>query len=173
MFINILSYSQIVMSTTTATIFIGHTDPHESGIQPTHFIQFTENDRPALILRAIDDKSDAKVIIPSVENTIDDIYLMLAVFVLKKVRPSKEIHNLQRNSLYDILDEKERLALYIESKIAFQHNTMKLVFNMLEGCHLLNQLDKLKDYPHNFEVTTTTMKKKQSEWSDNIETKEI
>lgn len=37
------------MATTTATIFIGHAHQNNSGINPSHFIQFTENDRPALI----------------------------------------------------------------------------------------------------------------------------
>ena len=91
------------MATTTATILVGHAHQNGSGINPTHFIQFTENDRPALILREIEGGKRKKVIIPTVENTVDDIYLMIAVFILKLIKPSKEIHNLERKSLYEIL----------------------------------------------------------------------
>ena len=45
------------MATTTATILIGRAHQNDSGINPTHFIQFTENDRPALILQAIEGES--------------------------------------------------------------------------------------------------------------------
>src|SRR5688572_19868333 len=97
---NIESININIMATTTATIFIGHAHQNGSGINPTHFIQFTENDRPALILREIEGGTKITVIVPTVENTIDDIYLMIAVFILKQIKPSREIHNLERNSLY-------------------------------------------------------------------------
>ena len=96
------------MATTTATILIGRAHQNDSGINPTHFIQFTENDRPALILQAIEGESKKVVIIPTIENTIDDIYLMIAVFILKAVKPSKKLNSFSRKSLYEILDEEER-----------------------------------------------------------------
>ena len=78
------------MPTTTATIFIEHALQNHSGINPTHLIRFTENDRPALILQSLESNDEPKVIIPTIENTIDDIYLTIAVFILKKVIPTKE-----------------------------------------------------------------------------------
>jgi hypothetical protein len=39
---------------TTATILIGHAHQNHSGINPTHLIRFTENDRPALILQSLE-----------------------------------------------------------------------------------------------------------------------
>ena len=48
------------MATTTATILIGRAHQNDSGINPTHFIQFTENDRPALILQAIEGKETSE-----------------------------------------------------------------------------------------------------------------
>jgi hypothetical protein len=56
------------MATTTATIFVGHSHQNGGGINPTHLIQFTENDRPALILSDMDGKNERNVIIPTVEN---------------------------------------------------------------------------------------------------------
>ncbi len=57
-----------IMATTTATIFVGHSHQNGGGINPTHLIQFTENDRPALILSDMDGKNERNVIIPTVEN---------------------------------------------------------------------------------------------------------
>ena len=161
------------MATTTATILIGHAHQNHSGINPTHLILFTENDRPALILHSIDGKSETKVIIPTVENTVNDIYLMVAVFILKKVKPSKEIHNLKRLSLYDILEDTERLTLYSETLKVFQETRIKLVFNILDDSHLLSQLEVIKNYPNDFEITLSAIKKEFNSWSNKIITKGI
>lgn len=161
------------MATTTATIFIGHAHPNHSGINPTHLICFTENDRPALILQSLDGQSENKVIIPTIKNTVDDIYLMIAVFVLKKVTPTKEVHNLQRESLYDVLDIKERLSLYAETKKIFGRIKIKLVFNIFDDSHLLSQIDIIKTYPNDFEITLPAMKKEFDVWTNKIITKGI
>jgi len=161
------------MATTTATILIGHAHQNNSGIILTHIILFTENDRPALILNSIDGKSETKVIIPTVENTVNDIYLMVAVFILDKVKPSKEIHNFKRLSLYDILDDNERLTLYSETLKVFQETRIKLVFNILDDSHLLSQLEIIKNYPNDFEITLPVIKKELDAWSKKIITKGI
>lgn len=161
------------MATTTAIILVGHAHQNNSGINPTHIIRFTENDRPALILQNLEVNNDHKVIIPTIENTVNDIYLMIAVFILKKVNPSKEIHNLNRESLYDILDEKERLILYSDAKKIIEETNIKVVFNILDDSHLLNQIDVIKSYPNDFEVTLPAMKKEYNAWANTIVTKGI
>jgi hypothetical protein len=161
------------MATTTATIFIGHAHQNNSGINPSHFIQFTENDRPALILHSIDKSLEHKVIIPTVENTINDIYLMIAIYILKMVTPSKELHNAQRKSLYELLDENERLQLYSQTKKIFEATKIKIVFNILDDSHLLGQVDIIKAYPNDFEVTLPAVKKEYDAWSNSIMTKGI
>lgn len=72
------------MSTTTATILIGRAHQNHGGIIPTHLIQLTENSRPSLLLQPIEGPSDVKVVIPTLENIVDDIYLMVTVFILNK-----------------------------------------------------------------------------------------
>ena len=161
------------MATTTATILIGHAHQNNSGINPTHLIRFTENDRPALILQSIEDNSEVKVIIPTLNNTVNDIYLMVAVYILEKVKPSKEIHNLQRASLYEILDDAERDTLYIETMKVFQETRIKLVFNIFDESHLLSQLELIKSYPNDFEITLPAVKKEFNAWSNRIITKGI
>ncbi len=161
------------MATTTATIFVGHSHQNGSGIIPTHLIQFTENDRPALILRDIEGKEELKVIIPTVENTIDDIYLLITVYILKLVNPSKEIHNFNKTSLYDILENSERQDLYRKSIESLKSNRIKVVINILDDSHLLSLIEQIKKYPNDYEVTLPSLKKEYNTWSNKIEAKGI
>lgn len=161
------------MATTTATIFIGHAHPNNSGINPTHLIRFTENDRPALILISLEGNEETKVIIPTVENTVDDIYLMIAVYILKKVNPLNELHTTERKSIYEILTDQERLALYEETKKIIQETELKVVFNILDDSHLLNQIDVIKQYPNDYEVTVPFIKNEYSVWAGKVNFKEF
>ena len=159
------------MATTTATILIGRAHQNDSGINPTHLIQFTENDRPALILHSIEGGSKKVVIIPTIENTIDDIYLMIAVFVLKAIKPSKKLNSITRKSLYEILDEEERKTLYKKTKEILTANRIKVVFNILDNSHLLNLLKQIKKYPNDIEITLPAFKKEFDAWSNKVITK--
>ena len=115
--------------------------------------------------------TEKKVIVPTIENTIDDIYLMIAIYILKKIEPSKEIHSLTRTSLYDILSNDERHQLYIKAKNELKINTIKVVFNILDESHLLQQLEAIKSYPNDFEVTLPSMKSEYNAWTKQIITK--
>ena len=161
------------MSTTTATILIGHAHQNDSGINPTHIIFFTENSRPAIILQSLEGKSKNKIIIPTVENTVDDIYLTIAVYILNEIKPSKELYNSNRDSLYDLLDENERINLYNETLKLFEKIRVKVVFNILDDSHLLSQLDAIKKYPNDFEVTLPSMKKEYNAWTQKVSIKGI
>ena len=96
---------------------------------------------------------------------------MIAVFILKKVTPSEEIQNLNKKSLYEIIGEQERLSLYSETRKIFEETKIKVVFNILDDSHLLNQIDIIKTYPNDFEVTLTALKKEFNAWENKIATK--
>lgn len=156
------------MATTTATIFFGSPDMSNEGVIPQYLIRFIENDRPGLILHHLQSPTRRVIVVPTVENTVDDIYLMIAVLILKEVKPPREIYNQKRESLYDIFTTEERQSLYDESKKVFERLSTKVVFNILEGSHLLSQLDIIKTYPRNFEVTLPAFKKEYSAWDNKI-----
>jgi len=158
------------MATTTAIILIGRAHPNSGGINPTHMLQFTENDRPALILHEIGSSSEPEVVIPTVEDTVHDIYLMIAALVLKTVSPLKALSNKNRDSLYDIFDQHERQALYAEARKAIEEYNVKVVFNILHGSHLLSQTDVIKTYPNDFEVTLPAILKEYNSWGNSLVT---
>lgn len=90
------------------------------------------------------------------------------MFILNKIKPAKDIDNWERLSMYDLFDENERSSLYEESKIIIMDTSIKLVFNILKGSHLLNYVDIIKEYPNDLEITLSTLKKELSAWSDKL-----
>ncbi len=161
------------MATTTAIILIGQAHQNHSGINPTHLIRLTENNRPTLILQSIEGKEEPIIIIPTVENMVDDIYLMISVFIIKELNPEKELQTKERKSLYDILSEQERCDLYEKTKVSIQKAKIKVVFNILDGSHLINQIDRITQYPNDFEVTVPHLKKEFNAWAGKVEFKEF
>lgn len=158
------------MSTTTATIFIGQAHANDSGINPTHFILFTENSKPAILLYEIEGSKEPLTLIPTVQNTIDDIYLLVASYVMRGLKINQDIH---QKCMYDIFSDEERLKLYSETKAYLTENRIKLVFNLLDGSHLLNQINLIKQYPNDFEITIPTFKKEHQHWGNQVVTKEF
>lgn len=161
------------MSTTTAIILVGQAHQNHSGINPTHLIRLTENSRAALILQSIEGNDEPIIIIPTIENMVDDIYLMISVFILKGLSPGKELQTAERKSIYDILSEQERFSLYEKTKDLIMKVKMKVVFNLLDGSHLLSQVNIIKQYPNDFEITVPYIKNEFDAWSGKVTFKEF
>lgn len=159
------------MATTTATILVGHAHQNHGGIIPSHMIRFTENSRPGLILHALDGDTNTGFIIPTLENTVDDIYLMVAVFVLKKVKLPSEFISAENGNLYEVLNESERQILYDETRRAIQEAGIKLVFSIMDESHLLRQVEKIKTYPNDFEIILPAVKKQFDVWAGKVVSK--
>jgi hypothetical protein len=143
------------MATVTASIFVGRGHPNDGGINPSHIILLSENSRPALRLIYLEDKQEEIFVIPTVDNMVEDIYLLIATEVMKQLNPGKKLYTESRKSLYEIFSDDERKKLYEQTKAAIAGLRIKVVFNLLEGCHLLHQMDRIQEYPVEVEVTTT------------------
>jgi len=50
---------------------------------------------------------------------------------------------------------------------------IKVVFNLLAGSHLLNQIDRIKSYPNDVEITRPSFKKEFNHWNQQIITQEF
>lgn len=153
------------MATTTATILIGSAHPNDSGIEVKYIIELTEGSRPALILTDKDSNAEKKVLIPTIENMLDDVYFMIAVYlfglkVSKKAIPANTII-----SMYDLFDKDERAELYKNVKNQMESFNLKLTFNLYQNSTLLNFIDKIKDYPLDYEITTTHSIREWSMWN--------
>lgn len=157
------------MATMTAFVFVGKAHPNSGGINPTHYIMLSENDRPALVLHDIEGKEVRTVIIPTIENMVDDIYLMISVYILKKVNPSRELSTDEKKSMYDIISEEERNNLYKESMQAIKDAEIKVAFNILDRSTLNDQISKIENYSNDYEITITTKKKEFNRWNGKVE----
>ena len=158
-----------IMATLTAFIFIGTSHPNHGGINPSHYITLSENSRPCLQLKMIDNEQEIIRIIPTVENMIDDIYFLIYSFIFKKKYTNYDFH---LKEMYELFDADERNNIYNEVKTELQGMDIKVVFNILDGSTLLDQLDKIKQYPNNYEVTTPIFRKEFNQWSGKTEYKD-
>jgi hypothetical protein len=155
------------MSTISAFIFIGSADQNHSGIIPTHYVMLSEDDHPSLSLHRIGNNIEIIRIRPAVEKLVDNIYLLIYTFVLKSEvfittgMDGKEIHKLYNR-------EKENLT-YEQLMSCLETCDLKVVFNILAGSSLLGQLDRIKAYPNDFEVTTAKFRKEYSYKTGKVE----
>lgn len=150
------------MATLTAQILIGTEHPFHDGINPTHFLFLSENDRPALILVEeniyFENKSSQKIIwIPTVENMFEDALLMINFHVLKAKKLTDLLDdneldlNKSHDTLYDFykkLFQKKKITQdelnALNIKIFKEYNNAKLVISVLKESSLYRQINTIK-----------------------------
>jgi hypothetical protein len=150
------------MATLTAQILIGGAEIRHHGINPTHFLFLSENDRPAWILVdqnvfQEDQSSFSKITwLPTVENMLEDALLMVAIHVLKDremLRIAKDV-NIRTDAkwveFYSNLDENSRNRLYKRCRRI--PDFPKLIISVLKGSTIENQLAVLDNYKMDIEV---------------------
>jgi hypothetical protein len=150
------------MATLTAQILIGGAEISHHGINPTHFLFLSENDRPAWILVdqnvfQEDQSSFSKITwLPTVENMLEDALLMVAIHVLKDremLRIAKDV-NIRTDAkwveFYSNLDENSRNRLYKRCRTI--PDFPKLIISVLKGSTIENQLAALDNYKMDVEV---------------------
>jgi len=76
------------LATFTAQILIGTEHPYHGGINPTHFLFLSENDRPAWILtneNITGENPDVEKIVwnPTTENMFEDALFMINLYIEK------------------------------------------------------------------------------------------
>ena len=149
------------MATTTSFILAGKSHPNDGGINIYHCIQLTEGSAPAYTMRAwVEDEliypdmaqDKTKVMIPTIENALDDLLLMIMVWAVKDM-PEVHFSVNDRIEMYSIA-EAERLQLYALSKQLAAKTALKLVINIIDSKCLLNenQLARLVDYGIEYQV---------------------
>ncbi len=164
------------MAAVTSLIFIGQSHPNQGGIRPTQIIRFEEGDRPAFIFEphSVDKKLDRLVVIPTVENLLDDL-LLLAAYRLKLsaklpglmdefIKPkisegyidiSSSLTRQQREHLYNFIKDIESFP--------------KMAFCVFEGSGLIPSIAMLRNYPVECEVCLPAFSRRFSSWTNTWE----
>ncbi|MFC1895623.1 hypothetical protein ACFL0Q_03030 [Thermodesulfobacteriota bacterium] len=77
------------MGTLTAQILVGYPHPNHDGINPTHFLFLSENDRPAWVMvnENVSEEGGSGVgritWIPTIDDMLEDAMLMIALHICK------------------------------------------------------------------------------------------
>jgi hypothetical protein len=143
------------MSTTTAIAMIGDAHSYDGGVSAKHLLYLTENSRPSLQLFRLQTNAQeprlglVAIWTPTVENILEDLLLLIAAAasgdsaLRQEILRSVAADELSKLCLYGIAEErrKELYGLLLKTKLS-----TKLVLTLLEGCTLLNQIDRLPQY---------------------------
>lgn len=156
------------MGTFTAQILVGRPHPNHGGLDPTHQLFLSENDRPAWILRPLGGEGAEIVWIPTVEHTLEDALLLVACQVLKDDSVARALGgHAERLECYDV-PESDRAELY--AKCRALNWPCKLIISVFEGSTILSQLPVLSDYGMDIEVCTPRFSRVNSGWTDGART---
>ncbi len=164
------------MATITAHALIGHAHPHHGGVNPTHRMYLSENDRPAWILlpETLGDTAsaswDTKVTwIPTLDNMLEDALLMVALHILKDAELISVAHqsfrdvNADHVTLHENITSDDLERLYTTCRrVTHQY---KLALTVLEGSTISRQVRVLEKYPMDVEVCTVRYARSYSEWT--------
>jgi len=132
------------LSTITAQILIGTEHPYSGGINPTHFLFLSENDRPAWILtneNITGESPNAEIIVwnPTTENMFEDALFMINLYIVKDkalISYLKENHkkisfNANNISIPEILDKKELEKIYqLNMDLLKKNKSLKLAVSI-------------------------------------------
>ena len=138
------------MSTFTAQILIGTEHPYHGGINPTHFLFLSENDRPAWILakeNITGENPEAGKIVwnPTTENMFEDALFMINLYIEKDktlityLRENHKKINFNANniSIPEILDKKDLGKIYsLNMDLLKKNKSLKLVVSIFADSSL-------------------------------------
>ena len=170
------------MATLTAQILVGCPHPNHDGINPTHFLFLSENDRPAWVLVNQnvfrDGGRDCRITwIPTKEDMLEDAMLMIAIHVLKNretIEQAKVFNNdIEKDfvQLYTDLDEAQRKQLY--QKCREVSDFPKVIISVFLGSTIDECLPVLEQYKMDVEVCRVGYSRLHSSWTNELRTEEL
>jgi hypothetical protein len=138
------------LSTITAQILIGTEHPYHGGVNPTHYLFLSENDRAAWILvneNNTGENPDVERIVwnPSTENMFEDALFMINLYVEKNktlIAYLKENHkkinfNTDNISIPEILDKKDLEKIYdLNMDLLKKNKSLKLIISIFADSSL-------------------------------------
>jgi len=163
------------MGTMTAQILVGTPHSNHDGIQPTHHLFLSENSRPAWVLVpqnifGEDQTAQKKIVwIPTVENMLEDAFLMIAIHIQKNRKITELANSFYNNmqsdrlEMYEHINESQRKQLY--EKCRQIPKFPKIIISVFRGSTIQSQLQIISQYKMDVEVCCTTYSRLFSAWS--------
>lgn len=156
------------MAAITALIFLGNPHPNNGGLRPLLNIQYSEGGRSAFIFPrrtgAGRDTPSRFKLIPSLENMLDDLFLIVAYREIQDPTTIKLLNGFCKNDIeedgrieiYESLTPNQRLELYEHIKNIT--NFPKVGICLFTGSGLMKTVHYIKEYKMKYEVCTPTLK---------------
>ena len=155
------------MAAITALVFVGYPRPNDGGLRPLVTIEYSEGDRPAFTFpRHTSDRRDTSsrfVLIPSLENMLDDLLMMIAYREIQDPTVVKSLNSFCNENVEQIgrLEVNEKLAPDQRTEL-FEHIKKitcfpKIGICLFNGSELLKTVGHIKDYKMEYEVCTPSM----------------
>ena len=174
------------MSSVTAQVVVGDRGNFDDGIRPAYAVFLNENDRPALLLRSIDPYGDDRqkgsdtvwVWVPTIEHTLEDAILMIAVYVLRNEEVLSRLSELgfdpekgvrsdrQPVELYSTFTEEQRAELYGLCRSLPEE--FGLLVTVLDSSAMSRQLSCLADYSMEVRVCQQTYSRFNAAFSEGM-----
>ena len=155
------------MAAITALVFVGYSHPNDGGLRPVVTIEYSEGDRPAFTFpRHSGDKRDTSsrfVLIPSLENMLDDLLMIIAY---REIQDStvvtyldsfcnENVEQIGRLEVYKKLTPGQRTELYEHVK---KINCFpKVGICLFNGSELLGTVEHIKEYTMEYEDCTPSL----------------
>ena len=170
------------MGTMTGQMLVGMAHQNDSGILPTHVLYLFENNRPVVQVfsKNIDIMKLELYAIPTVEKMLEDMLLIVSGFVLKDKRIKSELESIlelgpegQKIIEFYELDEEKRQELYkYNQQFLKDKKQVKVTTCIYYYCHLMEQIERIKEYGISYEICKATYLKEYSAWIRDFEVKE-
>ncbi len=160
------------MATLTAQMLIGYGHPNDDGINPFNYLFLSENSKLAWILVHQNvfqgQPNNEKIIwIPTVEHTIYDAMLMIAIYICKD-KEIIEMSGIDINKKYVCLYSeisKDKLQELYEKCLDFDKYP-KIILSIFKGSILKQQAENLTGFNMDLEILTPSFSRLYSRWND-------
>ena len=166
------------MATLTAQILVGRSHSNHDGINPTHYLFLSENDRPAWVLVCQnvfrkERQSHSKITwIPTVENMLEDALLMIAIHICRNrevIQHAKSFNakiQTDRIEVYADLEESQRKLLYQACRS--MSDFPKIIISVFRGSTIEKQLSLFEKYRMDVEVCRVGYSRLYSPWTNDM-----
>lgn len=134
----------------TAQVLIGQSNLDNGGVIPEYQLFLSESNKTLLLMKELKGTNEW-VWYPSKDSILDDIFLMISIIVFREIK----VQHPENLSLMDHYTEKERFDSYELVKGRSQYWDKKIFLNVFDSSFIDDQLDHIKEYNCDVELTKT------------------
>lgn len=138
------------MSAYTTQVLIGEYNLENGGVIPEYQLFLSQMDKTLLLMKDLQGFNEW-VWYPSKDSILDDIFLMISSIVFREMK----VEHPENLSLMEHYTEKERFDSYELVKGRSQYWTKKIFLNVFDSSPIDDQLEYIKEYNCDVEITKT------------------